>query len=302
MIANIFFKDGRLRPPLRILVYGIVLICLAIAFELVLNAVCATCHSLTRPGALAIQVLLEASVVAIATFWLRRSLDRRSVASLGLAPRGPWLRFFSIGIAFGAGMQVLAVTVETLSGSARVTAHATLQSDVRLLSTTAIVFLAAAFSEELSTRGYVLQNLWEAWGRKPAVGLSSVLFAVLHVANPHSREQLWLTSAGLVLFALWAACSLVWTGSLWLALGAHAAWNLFEGPVFGLPVSGLVVSSTPVLSFSVSGPSWLTGASFGPEAGVSSLVALIAGFIVLRSLFVRGAFRDQADTTEAYAR
>ena len=301
MMASIFVKDARLRPPLRILVYGIVLICLFFVGAALLDALCAACLTSMQPVALAIQALFAASVVAATSFGLRRALDRRSLASLGFSPQGPWLRFFLIGIAFGSGMQALAVCVEALGGSVHLTARATLQSDLHLLATMVVTLLAAAFSEELSMRGYVLQNLWEAWGRKPAVFLSSVLFAAVHLSNPHSKEQLWLTLGGLLAFGLWTACSLLWSGSLWLALGAHAAWNLFEGPVFGLPVSGLVLSSAPVLSLSVHGPAWLTGGHFGPEAGASTLVALAFGFAVLRLLVVRGAFADQARTQERYA-
>jgi len=107
--------------------------------------------------------------------------------------------------------------------------------------------------------------------------------------------------AGLVAFALWACMSLLWTGSLWLALGAHLAWNVFEGPFFGLPVSGVVIPSPSVLEVSVRGQPWLTGGAFGPEAGLSSLVALVLGFAVLWTLRVRGAFAGAADTSEAYA-
>ncbi|MBV8163034.1 MAG: CPBP family intramembrane metalloprotease [Candidatus Eremiobacteraeota bacterium] len=302
MIASIFVKDARLRPPLRILVYGIVLICLTYVLATALGAVCASCLASTQPGALAAQMLVGVCTVALTTVWLRRRLDRRSVASLGFAPRGPWLRFFAIGVVFGAAMQTLAVAIEAVSGSAHIGAHASLRNDLQLLPLMIVVLLGAAFTEELSTRGYVLQNLWEAWGEKPAVVLSAVLFAAIHSYNPHLREQMWLTWAGLCAFGIFAACSLVWTGSLWLALGTHAAWNLFEGPIYGLPVSGLLLSPSPVITVSVSGPSWLTGANFGPEAGVSSLLALAIGALVLRTLYLGGAFRDQADTREAYAR
>jgi len=302
MIASIFVKDARLRPPLRILVYGIVLICLTFVLATVLGTLCASCLTSTQPSALAVQMLVAACTVALTTVWLRRRLDRRTVASLGFAPKGPWLRFFAIGIAFGAGMQTLAVALEALSGSAHIAAHAALRSDVQLLPTMMVVLLGAAFSEELSTRGYVLQNLWEAWGSKPAALLSAVLFAAIHSYNPHLREHMWLTWAGLFAFGLFAACSLLWTGSLWLALGTHAAWNLFEGPVYGLPVSGLALSPAPVITLSISGPSWLTGANFGPEAGLSSLLALAIGALVLRALKLRGVFSAQADTREAYAR
>ena len=95
-----------------------------------------------------------------------------------------------------------------------------------------------------------------------------------------------MVSAAGALFCL----SVVVTGSLWLAVGCHFAWNLFEGPVFGFPVSGLSIGSAHIVSQSVNGPEWFTGGSFGPEAGASSLIALAVGAAILVVLHRRGAF------------
>jgi membrane protease YdiL (CAAX protease family) len=199
-------------------------------------------------------------------------------------------------------MQAVANVVLWASGSAHVTGHAGLESSLQLIGAAIAVLVPAAFVEEMSFRGYILQNLWEDWGLVPAIVISSIGFAALHISNPHSREQLLFTATGLLMFALWACMSLVWTKSLWLALGAHMAWNLFEGPVFGLPLSGLAMPVPTVLRQTVNGPQWLTGGSFGPEAGVTSFVALIVGFLVLRALYLNGAFADAPDTREDYAR
>jgi membrane protease YdiL (CAAX protease family) len=253
-------------------------------------------------GDLVVGEVVAAAAAFLVAFFLRRDVDRRSFASLGFAPRRPWLRLLGLGLLFGAGMQAVAYAILRIFGFAKLVGHGTLSGDMRLLVPAALFFLGAAFVEEMSFRGYLLQNLWEEWGMWPAIVITSVAFALIHAGNPHAREQTVLTLCGLVLFALWACMSLIWTKSLWLALGAHMAWNMAEGPLFGLPVSGVLMPVAPVLSNAVSGPTWITGGAFGPEAGVSSLVALLIGLGVLRLLYVKAAFARVPDVREGYAR
>ncbi len=301
MVAKLLLKDARLRPILRIMVFALTVLVLGALLWIGVDALLGRPFTPSLSFAdLATGEIAVAIAVAVVALGMRRYVDRRSLASLGFAPQGPWLRFFFIGVAFGAGMQILVVAIEAACGVARVSSAGHGVGDLKLLASAAVVFLAAAFSEEMSTRGYVLQNLWEEWGVVPAVIISSIAFAALHFGNPHSTEQAWLTLAGLITFALWASCSLLWSGSLWLALGAHTAWNLFEGPVFGLPVSGVEMPVATVLKVTTSGPAWLTGGAFGPEAGLSSLVALFAGFVVLRALYSRGCFAGQVSSWEKY--
>lgn len=243
-----------------------------------------------------------ALAVVVTAFGMRRFVDRRSLESLGLWPIGRWSRLLLLGACFGAGMQAIVFVVEMLGGNIRAISFGPVGSDVRLLTAALGVFIAGGILEELCFRGYLLQNFWESFGLVPAIITSSLLFAALHLGNPSALASPLPTLAGLLVFALWACCSLLWTKSLWLALGAHIAWNLFEGPVFGFPVSGLLMPGRTVVMHQTFGPSWLTGGAFGPEAGLSSLLAVALGLAVLRWLYVRGAFKDVPDVRESYAR
>lgn len=243
-----------------------------------------------------------AVAVVIAAYVLRLFVDRRSITSLGLSPRGLWLRLFVVGVCLGAGMQAIVFALEALSGSTRVVSLAPVASDLRLLLPASGVFAAGALLEELCFRGYLFQNFWEGFGLIPAIVVTSVLFACLHLGNPSALSAPAATFFGLVFFAVWACCSLLWTRSLWLVLGAHFAWNLFEGPVFGFPVSGLLMPMRTVIIQRTAGPPWLTGGAFGPEAGVSSLIAMTIGLLLLRWLYARGFFANVPDDRESYAR
>ena len=59
------------------------------------------------------------------------------------------------------------------------------------------------------------------------------------------------------------------TGSLWFSCGLHFGWNLFQGAVFGLPVSGLSEFST-VVTASAQGSTALTGGAYGPEGSATA--------------------------------
>jgi len=303
MLAKLFFKDARLRPFFRVLVFVLATLLVAAVLWLVFDALRGQAYSAELNwNDLATGELASAIAVVLGAVLMRRYVDRRSVASLGFAPRGPWLRLFGWGVLLGAGMQTIALGIESASGHAHVVGLGSVAGDAKLIAVATAVFLAGALSEELSLRGYILQNLWEEWGVVPAIAVTSLAFAAVHLGNPHSHEQTALTVCGLVVFALWACASLLLTKSLWLAFGAHAAWNIFEGPVFGLPVSGVSIPVRTVLVESVNGPQWLTGGAFGPEAGLSSILALLVGFVALLALHKWGAFLGAVDSREGYAR
>jgi uncharacterized protein len=106
-----------------------------------------------------------------------------------------------------------------------------------------------------------------------AVIFSSLFFSVTHVTNPHFDIAALL---GLFVSGVFLAYGYVRTRQLWLPIGLHIAWNLFESTIFGFSVSGL--EGLPrLLSQTVSGPEIITGGAFGPEAGLVLLPALALG-------------------------
>jgi membrane protease YdiL (CAAX protease family) len=90
-----------------------------------------------------------------------------------------------------------------------------------------------------------------------------------------------MSTLNLVIAGLFLGLGFILTGDLAISIGLHITWNIFQGNVFGFPVSG----TTPIVSFigiNQKGPDLVTGGAFGPEAGLIGLAALLLGsFFIL---------------------
>ncbi len=144
-----------------------------------------------------------------------------------------------------------------------------------------MLYVTVAVAEELLTRGDQILNFTEGlggWGYVRAVlaawALSSIIFGLLHVFNPHAT---WVSTANLTLLGFLWGLGYLLTGELALPIGMHFAWNFVQGNVFGFPVSGRVPHAATVVAVQQQGPPLWTGGAFGPEAGVLGILAAVAG-------------------------
>jgi membrane protease YdiL (CAAX protease family) len=144
----------------------------------------------------------------------------------------------------------------------------------------ALVMLApSAFAEELAMRGYLFTVLRDAIRARGAIAVTSVIFALLHLFNPGPTV---LSTAMVALAGVFLASVRLATGSLYAAFVAHLAWNFAQAGVLHSPVSGL---SLPAPGYRAvdTGPTWLTGGSWGPEGGLGAAAGmLVATFLLLR--------------------
>ena len=222
--------------------------------------------------------LVECLGITLSVILCRRFLDKRSFQSLGL--KIDWRAARDLGVGLGIAFMMMGLVTLilfvfgwlTVKGTAwQVDPLPTILSQVLL---TLLVFLLVGWNEELLSRGYHLQNLTEGLGLPWAVVLSSAIFGGLHLSNPNAS----LAGAGGVFLAGVFFCyAYLRSGQLWLPVGLHIGWNLFEGLVFGFPVSGL--EAYRLLRVEVLGPERWTGGPFGPEAGLVLLPGLLLGVV-----------------------
>jgi membrane protease YdiL (CAAX protease family) len=183
------------------------------------------------------------------------------------------------GVAAGFGLVAAIAGVLLLSGA--VTFALTIPALPEALARaglSALLWLSLAAGEEGVNRGYALTQLSRAVSFWPAAVLSSALFMLGHAANA-GETTIGVAAAGL--FGLALAYSRLKTGTLWFALGFHAAWNFTQSFAFGFPNSG-GASPDRLLSAQAAGPTWLTGGTAGPEGSLLVVPALIVLVAIIR--------------------
>lgn len=235
-----------------------------------------TREDISYAGLLLITTLISCLAITISIFIARRFLDRRTFTSLGL--KGSRQAFYDLlfGVALTGLMIGLVFTLEWAAGWLQVESLAWQVESWGSLSASILsmvaLFALVSWQEELLSRGYWLQNLSEGLNQSLGVLLSSAFFALAHAFNPNRS---WLAFLGLFLSGLFLAYGYLRTKQLWLPIGLHIGWNLFEGTVFGFPVSGQYFYQ--LVRQTVSGPDIITGGAFGPEAGLILLPVLLLG-------------------------
>lgn len=137
--------------------------------------------------------------------------------------------------------------------------------------------LIAGFMEELVFRGVLFRWIEEFLGSWAALAITALLFGFAHQQNPNATTFSSVAiaiEAGLLLGAAYML-----TRSLWLAIGIHFGWNVTQGFVFDVPVSGNEVEG--LVTAKMSGPELLSGGAFGLEASLIALVLATAAGVWL---------------------
>lgn len=135
------------------------------------------------------------------------------------------------------------------------------------------VLIPAAFWEELFVRGYAYSVLRERWGPTAAIGVTSLVFGVMHLLNAGATL---LAVAVVVTAGVFLGLVREVTGSLYAAWAAHLAWNAVLVVVLHAIVSGITMPA-PDYRVVDTGPDWATGGAWGPEGGWFAVFGLLGG-------------------------
>ena len=187
-----------------------------------------------------------------------------------------------LGIGVGAAIFTTVVGVAAVAGVYRIVGSGGWSDFIEIVMATGIV---AGFIEEVIFRGILFRWIEEFAGSLVALIISSLAFGLLHWGNENATLFSSLAIAVEAGILLGAAYML--TRSLWLAIGIHAGWNVTQGFIWGVPVSGYEFEG--LVQGQLYGPSWLSGGAFGLEASVIALVvATSAGIWLVRQAYKEG--------------
>ena len=122
----------------------------------------------------------------------------------------------------------------------------------------------------------------------PCISSRFGIFGVAHLSN-HGENVLGILEV--VATGLLFCLMIRRTGTLWFAVGFHAAWDWAETFFYGTPDSGLLGVGR-FLNTSVQGPSWLTGGSAGPEGSIFAIAVLLLCAALIHLRFPRAVYAE----------
>lgn len=296
---NLFFGPHGLRPFWGLLLYLTILLTpemlLIVAGYLVGEGIVRDKNAIQEisPLTSAIEEWLRFAFIFFAT-WIMSRIEDRNVFDYGLARTPRRMHWMFIGTLLGLVFQSLLIIILWST-------HHLVFAGVLLRPASAvgygvawyIAFLGVAFFEEFLFRGYLQFGLTEclaglvryispgnrdteAIGFWSAAVLISFGFGLLHGFN-QGESPIGLLCAGCA--GLMFAFSLWRTGSLWWAIGLHAAWDWAQSFLFGVADSGSI-STHRLLATHPAGPAWLSGGATGPEGSIFVLPVMAAIVIV----------------------
>lgn len=215
--------------------------------------------------------------IIICFLWVK-VIEKRQISSLGLKKNKAVLKFLK-GIIIGLIMFSLVIALMYISGSIKI--NQGLSVGVNFLPQILLMFIGWGIqgsSEEILTRGWLMNVVGAKY--KPIIGfvLSSVLFGFMHLLNPGINI---VSVLNIILVGFLLGLYVIYTNNLWGACGIHAAWNFAQGNIYGFNVSGLDIDSNSLLTFNTQGSDILTGGEFGPEASIFATVVQVIIILIL---------------------
>ena len=205
-----------------------------------------------------------------------RLLERRKAVEL--SGNGALLEF-AAGSALGVALITATIACLWLGGYYRVEGIGSLPSAAMLMT----MGLLPGFLEEIVTRGVVFRITEESLGTWLAMIISALLFGFLHLGN---QGATWFAAICIAVEAgILLAAAFVTTRRLWFPIGLHFAWNVTQGGIFGVAVSGIPVRG--LLKSTLTGPELYSGGEFGAEASLFAVAVCTSIAIVLLVRAVR---------------
>jgi hypothetical protein len=292
----LFYNETGLRPGWRILLYlalafflyGILLVPISFVFR-------------TPPGAFSVStIILGESMTFAAAFGAATIMSRIEQQPAGIYGL---VLASAFGKRFWQGMFVGLCEISFLVGAMALCggySFGALEFHGEKIFRWGLLWLIAsiliALPEEFLFRGYMQHTLAEGIGFWPAAIILSILFGLVHTTN--SGEN-WIGVTSIVFTGLLWAFSLRRTGTLWFAVGWHAAFDFGESFLYSVPNSGGVFEGHLSNATVASGRVWLTGGKVGPEASVFAFLTLALGAVVVHFWFPARQRREDTAAQQA---
>jgi len=224
--------------------------------------------------------LFSFAFISLLVFFRVKVIEKRSFSSIGFN-KNNWLKKYSLGFLIGLAMMSIIVLILFPFGYITVEKNPIQPVGISAISSVLVIlfgWIIQGATEEIVTRGWLLNVLSTKYNIGVGLLISSTLFGLMHLTNPNVN---YIAVINIILVGLFYGLYVIKTNDLWAVCGMHSAWNFAQGNIFGFKVSGLDVSVGSLIDLNLVGSDFVTGGIFGPEAGITATFILLASIGIL---------------------
>ena len=224
--------------------------------------------------------LFSFAFISLLVFFRVKVIENRSFSSIGFN-KNNWLKKYSLGFLIGLAMMSIIVLILFPFGYITVEKNPIQPVGISAIASVLVIlfgWIIQGATEEIVTRGWLLNVLSTKYNIGVGLLISSTLFGLMHLTNPNVN---YIAVINIILVGLFYGLYVIKTNDLWAVCGMHSAWNFAQGNIFGFKVSGLDVSVGSLIDLNLVGSDFVTGGIFGPEAGITATFILLASIGIL---------------------
>ena len=224
--------------------------------------------------------LFSFAFISLLVFFRVKVIEKRSFSSIGFN-KNNWLKKYSLGFLIGLAMMSIIVLILLPFGYITIEKNPIQPVGVSAIASVLVIlfgWIIQGATEEIVTRGWLLNVLSTKYNKGVGLLISSTLFGLMHLTNPNVN---YIAVINIILVGLFYGLYVIKTNDLWAVCGMHSAWNFAQGNIFGFKVSGLDVSVGSLIDLNLVGSDFVTGGIFGPEAGITATFILLASIGIL---------------------
>ena len=224
--------------------------------------------------------LFSFAFISLLIFFRVNVIEKRSLSSIGFN-KNNWLKKYSLGFLIGLVMMSIIVLILLLFGYITVEKNPIQPVGVSAISSVLVIlfgWIIQGATEEIVTRGWLLNVLSSKYNIGFGLLISSTLFGLMHLTNPNVN---YIAVINIIFVGLFYGLYVIKTNDLWSVCGMHSAWNFAQGNIFGFEVSGLDISVGTLIDLNLVENDFITGGVFGPEASIVATFVLLLSIIIL---------------------
>ena len=206
-------------------------------------------------------------------------------------------KHYGLGLIFGFLMMTSVVLIMLTTGQISFNGFNLKLSGIGVFILNLLMWVPQGASEELMFRGYMIPAFKRRFSTVTGIIVSSIVFSAFHSLNSGYTP---LASVNLVLIAVLFALIYLLTGDIWMTSAMHTAWNLTQGNIYGLQVSGNDAAHSVFLTnYSSNASATITGGAFGPEGGLAVTAVTCVCLVIVTVLLVLKSKRERKSKVEA---